>query len=500
MKKLLSLLLCLVMVAGTTVTASAANEFKDAPNFSFGGSVNSTINDSNKSDIYKLELATSGKIAIDLTAQIFRLNLTLQDKNGKEIWTEKQTSNETTKEISYKNELTLCKGTYYITVSKNSGEGDYKLTITELPITESFTEEQGGSNNTPKTANPIAMSTSYTGCIATNDDTDTYGFEIKSSGKLVVNLKSDISKLKLKLCDESSKEAWSDRPACDDTNTINYTSEIYMNKGKYFFSVAQNEGYGEYSFDISFTPVDETFAEPHGGSNNDVDKASVINVNQKYNGLLASNDNVDFYEFQLDGGEVEFNVSSKMESVQLKLYDHKGKAIWWDKSDCDSATKENNFSKKIKVEHGKYFFSIEKAAGEGEYVFYVSDGGVVSEAAASGSVITVRVNGKNIAFDQPPVIEDGRTLVPLRAIFEALGAEVAWDGATQTVSASKKSINISLQIGSNVMLVNGAEKALDVPAKIVGGRTLVPVRAISEAFECAVSWDGKTKTVTINNN
>jgi len=501
MKKILSIILSLAMALSLVVTASAANEFADAKSFSLGSSASGSISDSNKKEIYKFDLATSSKVSLDLTAQIFRLNFNLYDKNGKEIWNEKHTANETTKEISYRKEMGLCKGTYYFAISKNSGEGDFSLTISETPVQESFVEEQGGSNNAPKTANAITLSESYIGCIATNDDTDTYLFEIKSSGKLKVNLASEMAKLKVKICDESGKEAWNDRPTCDEaTKKIAYSKEIYINKGKYYFSVAQNEGEGEYSFDISFSPIDETFAEPHGGSNNDTAFANGININQKYNGLIAINDNIDFYEITFNQTEATFNVTSNIERVQLKLYDKTGKALWWENSDWNSSTKENNFTKKVKVGAGKHFFSIEKSTGEGNYSFHITDGGSVSEAVASGSVITVRVNGKNVAFDQTPIIEDGRTLVPLRAIFESLGADVNWNNETRTVTASKGSIKISLQIGSSQMDVNGTAKTLDVPAKIIGGRTLVPVRAISEAFECAVNWDGKTKTVIINNN
>lgn len=111
--------------------------------------------------------------------------------------------------------------------------------------------------------------------------------------------------------------------------------------------------------------------------------------------------------------------------------------------------------------------------------------------------ITVIVNGKKVIFDQKPIISEGRTLVPLRAIFEALKADVQWDEETKTVTSLRGETKISLQIGSNNMYVNDAAKVLDVPAQIVNSRTLVPVRAISEAFGAKVEWSGETKTVTI---
>ncbi len=114
-----------------------------------------------------------------------------------------------------------------------------------------------------------------------------------------------------------------------------------------------------------------------------------------------------------------------------------------------------------------------------------------------GDIITVMYNGEKIKFDQIPVIENGRTLVPLRAIFEKIGATVEWNGDTQTVTATKDDTSVSLTINNTVAIKNGEEITLDVPAKIIGGRTLVPVRFVSDCFGVAVEWDGAMQRVTL---
>ena len=112
-------------------------------------------------------------------------------------------------------------------------------------------------------------------------------------------------------------------------------------------------------------------------------------------------------------------------------------------------------------------------------------------------IITVKYNNGVINFDQLPIIENGRTLVPLRAIFEKIGADVEWNGDTQTVTATKGDISISLTINSTTAIKNGQNIALDVPAKIVSGRTLVPVRFVSDCFGVNVEWEGATQTVIL---
>ncbi|OPZ92173.1 MAG: hypothetical protein BWY74_01713 [Firmicutes bacterium ADurb.Bin419] len=111
--------------------------------------------------------------------------------------------------------------------------------------------------------------------------------------------------------------------------------------------------------------------------------------------------------------------------------------------------------------------------------------------------IKVLIDGVQVKFDQPPVIQDGRTLVPLRAIFEAMDATVTWDAETRTVTSIKIDTTIVLKIGNNVMTKNGSDITLDVPAQILNGRTLVPARAVAESFGAKVDWDAKTRTVII---
>ena len=100
-------------------------------------------------------------------------------------------------------------------------------------------------------------------------------------------------------------------------------------------------------------------------------------------------------------------------------------------------------------------------------------------------------------FDQLPIIENGRTLVPLRAIFEKIGADVEWNGDTQTVTATKGDISISLTINNTTAYKNGQLITLDVPAKIVSGRTLVPVRFVSDCFGVGVDWNGDIQSVIL---
>lgn len=119
--------------------------------------------------------------------------------------------------------------------------------------------------------------------------------------------------------------------------------------------------------------------------------------------------------------------------------------------------------------------------------------------AFAQETVKVNVNGKSVAFDREPIIEEGRVLVPLRAVFEALDCRVTYEesGDTKTVTARKGTNFLNFTIGDNTLYTNNDTVTLDVPAKIIEGRTYVPVRAISEGIGADVNWDDETKTVIV---
>lgn len=110
--------------------------------------------------------------------------------------------------------------------------------------------------------------------------------------------------------------------------------------------------------------------------------------------------------------------------------------------------------------------------------------------------ITVILDGKIVVFDvAQPTLINGRTMVPMRKIFEALNATVTWDNVTQTAKAKKGDMSVEITIGSNIMYSNGAAVEIDSPALLMRSRTYVPVRFISNALGVKVDWDDAKKIV-----
>jgi hypothetical protein len=111
--------------------------------------------------------------------------------------------------------------------------------------------------------------------------------------------------------------------------------------------------------------------------------------------------------------------------------------------------------------------------------------------------ITVFLDGKILETGGAPVNADGRILVPMRAVFEAMGADVSWSGEDLTVSARTAGHSLSFAIDGHTAQIDGQARFMDAPARLIDGNTMVPLRFVSESLDAVVSWYGASKTVVL---
>lgn len=117
---------------------------------------------------------------------------------------------------------------------------------------------------------------------------------------------------------------------------------------------------------------------------------------------------------------------------------------------------------------------------------------------AKGTKIRVILEGEQLEFDTAPQIIKGRTLVPMRKIFEALGLDVTWDQTLQTARGKNETMDILFSIGNTKASINGQEYAMDVPAQIIGASTMVPLRFLSENMDYNVVWNDTAQLILLS--
>jgi hypothetical protein len=140
------------------------------------------------------------------------------------------------------------------------------------------------------------------------------------------------------------------------------------------------------------------------------------------------------------------------------------------------------------MKHGKYFFVLAVLV-------------ILFTALASQAMATkIFLNGKRIILDTEPVERNGMIFVPLRGIFEKMGAMVDFEKSTQMITAVKKNISVKLMIGNPNAIINGSRTRLFQAPFEMNSRTYVPLRFISESLGCRVGWHPPSKTVAISTN
>jgi uncharacterized Zn-binding protein involved in type VI secretion len=167
---------------------------------------------------------------------------------------------------------------------------------------------------------------------------------------------------------------------------------------------------------------------------------------------------------------------------------------------------DGSFSEKLALVKGVNTFLIEardKAGNTTSQTFTVTYS--TSSSAAPSSLYVVLtigkaemdVNGMPVAMDAAPFIKDGRTLLPIRALIEALGGSVEWNASTKTATVMLGSRTVVLTIGSTTALVGGKPVALDVAPMIVKGRTFLPLRAVAESVGLDLAWEPVSQTISL---
>ena len=216
-------------------------------------------------------------------------------------------------------------------------------------------------------------------------------------------------------------------------------------------------------------------------NNNQMFPNTFYKVDSNRNMLIGSE-----YLYRVDGNKVQFSTDG----------------IYYIEFSCNM-----DLPTKLKLyENDKYYLF---ARQNSEYVGFTADTGTFYYAIEKDkfnqkiSVLNndkppyIIYNDKILAFEQPPVIQDDRTLIPIRFLFEQMGAAVDWNGDTRTATIAQNDRTITFSIDNTTATVNGQPTQMDVPAQIVNDKTLVPLRFLSESLGYTVNWDGDNRIVTI---
>ncbi|HEY4391640.1 MAG TPA: copper amine oxidase N-terminal domain-containing protein, partial [Paenibacillus sp.] len=110
---------------------------------------------------------------------------------------------------------------------------------------------------------------------------------------------------------------------------------------------------------------------------------------------------------------------------------------------------------------------------------------------------TMLVNGEKKNIDAAPLLQNSTTYVPIKYVLDTFGGSAAWNNTAKKITVTRGTTVLELTVGKKEFFINGSKKQADVSPIIVNGRTLVPLRLVSEQLGIMVKWDNKTKSITL---
>lgn len=483
--------------------------------------ITDSLDTSNEVDYFNFDLSKQGSVQIEFEFNVegkYSVKLYDVDNNNKEIQnTSFYTNYNTTtgKETLLANKLRLPSGEYRIRVSSNGSFSDENYKIKVNYESESKGNYEVESNNDAKTAMEIDVNEPITGNLQSSSDVDYYMFELPYSGKLQLSFEFyyegaynvtlyRTEGVSLKEV-QSGKASTQVKPYGDDYFTQSF-NKLRLPAGTYYVKVS-NSTFSNSDYILTAFYSVERYGNFEEEFNDTPQSAVEIYNNIAYTGNLNSNKDVDYYVGYINKGDLklEFEVPNNARYTVSAYKEQNGNLV-------SAGSKEISTSDKIATISGvdescRYYFKVaSKTYSNDDYTIKFVNNVYVPTYQGTTKIdlqignMYMNVNGAARLIDNNgtmPVLSSGRTMLPIRAVIEALGGTVEWDDRTFTTTVKIDSKTIKIKVGDKVAYVNGVAKSLDVPAQLINQRTMLPLRFIMENLGGSVTWDDATQVVVI---
>jgi len=255
---------------------------------------------------------------------------------------------------------------------------------------------------------------------------------------------------------------------------------------------------------LALSPTLVVFAEGHGNSSNSgkektvrTEKAEKSETNLKKTFKLELNEQKKLVSEQLGTlEEQKLQLETQYQELLASGSTSEADALLSSINDLD--TQITGLQSQMKEIINERYMITKSAYSEGELAQFESAAALIEKMYDDAEVLgigSVTIKNNIIKMEGPAYIKGGRTIIPVRAITEGMGAAVTWDPDSQSVTVSKDGVEIILTVNSTTVQVNGKEQQIDVPAEITNGMTYVPLRFIAETFGMDVDWDEETGAI-----
>lgn len=474
-------------------------------------------------DYFNFDLSKQGSVQIEFEADVegkYNVVMYAVDDDNKQIQSTTFYANYNTtsgRETYFANKLRLPAGEYRIKVSgNNSNFSDEYYNIQVNYSQESKGNYEVETNNTAIEAMEIEPNETITGNLQASSDIDYYMIELPYDGRIQVNFeyyyKGAYNVTLYRIENNSLKEVQTVRA---NTQIKPYANECFnqvfdklrVPAGTYYIKVS-SATYCNNDYNLNVFYSIERYGNFEREINDEARNATEIYNNVEWFGNLNSNRDIDYYVAYIDNGELKlqfeipqnakYSVAIYKETIDGKLVSVANKEVNSENTIIDISDIN---------ESGRYYFKVSSRtySNEDYKIKYMNN--LYTPIYPIATTIYLQIGNKYMTVNDvqrlidnngtTPVLKDGRTMLPIRAVIEALGGSIEWDANAFATTVKIGNKNIYIKIGEKVAYVNGTAKKLDVASTTINGRTMLPLRFVMENLGGNVTWDDNTQRVKI---
>jgi len=517
MKKFLSMFLVSIFIFSLFQVAEATGTNR---NIKVNSKITDEIEEKNEVDCFDFYLSKAGSVQIDFEFDVLgKYTVKLIDLDTeKTIQTTYFDSSVNTTSGRYEksaNKIRLNKGDYQIKVSVSSwnfSDEEYEFVVNyDAEYSDKYEKEP---NNDAKNSMVIDYNQSIVGNLESSSDVDYYMVELPYPGVLYTELTFDVNAgYSVYIYEENNgnlksiqSNSYKAKLSQNGDTYFDSSEKIRVPEGNYYFKISSgwsNFSNEDYTFRVRYTA--NSYGNYEEEYNDEARNANSIPTDVEYVGNMSSRSDKDYYVVDIWEDKdvtVEMNIPENG-SYYVTTY----KEVNGDLSKIKSEKFKNKdvvvgvAGEEQNLKYGRYYFLVTPWD-------YSNEDYTIKVSTKKTNIIILeinnpymKVNGNSILIDgyrgTTPVILNGRTMLPAKAIIETLGGTVLWNEASKEVTLNLDDSTIKLTLNSEIAHVNGVVKYLDVPATSINGRTMIPVKFVMDNFGASVIWNGTTGAVTI---
>lgn len=418
-KKVLSVLLALCLLVGCLPMAASAasvterennNTTGAAQSITIGNTISGNIAPTGDIDYYRFNIASAGRVTLNITSHMQYYTLHIYDTSGAELWYTDH--NEYNATVGFRQDVytvDLLAGTYFLKVTGFEystyfgSTGSYTIQTSFVSANSNETEPNN-SVDQAKRNNSVSIGSTIKGQIAENDRYDFHKFVLSRAGRITFDITSYMQYYCLIVYDATGTELWyTDHNEYN--STVGFRQDVYsldLLAGTYYLKVTGYEyaeyyaSTGNYSIKTSFASANATESEP----NNSASQAETISLGETIKGQIAINDRYDFFKFTLSSSvKLNIHMISYMQYYTLHIYNTAGKELWYrDRNEYNETAGFREDTHTVDLSSGIYYLKVtgykynDYYASTGNYTLTVGGNGASTDVPDPGKVAVTGVS------------------------------------------------------------------------------------------------------------